>query len=81
MKSSGEASPFAGPELDDEPDGLATGTLAAGTELQTLTTRLRAATVAYSKTVLDVIEAGTNTSPGTFSNNPLASGLYLPSRP
>jgi hypothetical protein len=47
---------------------------AAATELQTLTTRLRAATVTYSKTVLDLIEAGTNTSAGTAPNGHMASG-------
>jgi len=47
---------------------------AAATELQTLTTRLHAATVTYSKTVLDLIEAGTNTSAGTAPTGHMASG-------
>ncbi|HZI77397.1 MAG TPA: hypothetical protein VFD73_25815, partial [Gemmatimonadales bacterium] len=47
---------------------------AAATELQTLTTRLRAATVTYSKTVLDLLEAGTKTMAGTAPNDHPASG-------
>ena len=46
---------------------------AAATELQMLTTRLREATVTYSKTVLDLVEAGTKATAGTAPNDHVAS--------
>jgi hypothetical protein len=47
---------------------------AASTELDTLIAGLRAATVTYSKTVFDLIEAGTRASAGTDPNNHGAPG-------